>query len=221
MKMFKLLEDQHQSDLVTQYKQHQRNIQHLQEQIEDDLCRQQDSFQKKLDVHRELLLHNSSFAGSYIPADFVSEGSDAPEVTGRRTATLPRPFIHDDEDDDDVDATEKLVLGSSLLMEDSRLDDLVIEPSSLLSRQKVHGNSRRHLVDTIEDGSPHIKSDSQSALLEDVSARVHGDGIYKTSRHQASSSQPFSPLSRQVILLRCELSYTLMHQIFQACALRF
>ncbi|XP_064612715.1 uncharacterized protein LOC135476575 [Liolophura sinensis] len=196
MKMFKLLEDQHQSDLLTQYKQHQRNIQHLQEQIEDDLCRQQDSFQKKLDVHRELLLHNSSFAGSYIPADFVSEGSEASEVTGRRTASLPRPFIRDDDDNDTV--SEKLVSASALLVEDSRLDDLLLEPSSLMSRQKVHGSTRSHQVDMFEDGSPRIKSNSRSAVRDDVSSRVHGDGMYSASHHLTSSSLQFSPVTKQV-----------------------
>ncbi|XP_046335111.2 uncharacterized protein LOC124117338 [Haliotis rufescens] len=62
LKMFKVLEDQHRTQLQSQYSEHQRLIQDIQDQMERELHKQQSAIQHRLHSHRELLRDASPLA---------------------------------------------------------------------------------------------------------------------------------------------------------------
>ena len=54
LSMYRMLEEQHRTQLQSQYTEHQRIISDMQRQLEGELLHQQQSMRQKLDTHREV-----------------------------------------------------------------------------------------------------------------------------------------------------------------------
>ncbi|XP_046558699.1 uncharacterized protein LOC124267753 [Haliotis rubra] len=104
LKMFKVLEEQHRTELRSQYSEHQRLIQDIQDQMERELHKQQSAIQHRLDSHRELLRDASPMADrvlSGLATDQYSRHPISPVVESYRSGLVDYSSGDSGEGDED------------------------------------------------------------------------------------------------------------------------
>lgn len=80
LEMFKMIEQQHRTELQSQYLEHQKILQEMQKNMEKELMKQQDTLKQRLSTHREVSNLKKSYSCVGMMSFIVSLLSGLPAV---------------------------------------------------------------------------------------------------------------------------------------------